>query len=430
MRRVLIDKLREWKDRSGHKPLIIRGARQVGKTWLMKEFAKTEYKNYVYINFDDNEVLNNVFVRDFDIDRILMAISVSENVEIDSDTLLIFDEIQEAPRGITALKYFNEKAPQYDILAAGSLLGISMHHNDSFPVGKVEFLDLYPLSFVEFADAMGQGRLVQLLERGGWELVSSAASKYEQLLRLYFYLGGMPGVVADYIENRDLNSVRKIQQDILDSYDVDFSKHAPNNEVPRLRMVWHSVVGQLAKENKKFIYGFLKKGGRAKEFELAIEWLRDAGLLYKIPRTKSGLLPLVAYEDFSAFKVFIVDVGLMCAMCKLPAQVLIEGDRLFTDFKGALTEQYVLQQLVSMGDMDIYYWSADNSQGEIDFLVQHAGKVIPIEVKAAENLQSKSLRAFVEKYKGLKGLRVSMSGYREQDWMRNIPLYGLLRIDG
>lgn len=430
MRRVLIDKLREWKDRSGHKPLIIRGARQVGKTWLMKEFAKTEYKNYVYINFDDNEVLNNVFVRDFDIDRILMAISVSENVEIDSDTLLIFDEIQEAPRGITALKYFNEKAPQYDILAAGSLLGISMHHNDSFPVGKVEFLDLYPLSFVEFADAMGQGRLVQLLERGDWELVSSTASKYEQLLRLYFYLGGMPGVVVDYIENRDLNSVRKIQQDILDSYDVDFSKHAPNNEVPRLRMVWHSVVGQLAKENKKFIYGFLKKGGRAKEFELAIEWLRDAGLLYKIPRTKSGLLPLVAYEDFSAFKVFIVDVGLMCAMCKLPAQVLIEGDRLFTDFKGALTEQYVLQQLVSMGDMDIYYWSADNSQGEIDFLVQHAGKVIPIEVKAAENLQSKSLRAFVEKYKGLKGLRVSMSGYREQDWMRNIPLYGLLRIDG
>lgn len=430
MRRVLIDKLREWKDRSGHKPLVIRGARQVGKTWLMKEFAKTEYKNYVYINFDDNEVLNNVFVRDFDIDRILMAISVSENVEIDSDTLLIFDEIQEAPRGITALKYFNEKAPQYDILAAGSLLGISMHHNDSFPVGKVEFLDLYPLSFVEFADAMGQGRLVQLLERGDWELVSSTASKYEQLLRLYFYLGGMPGVVADYIENRDLNSVRKIQQDILDSYDVDISKHAPNNEVPRLRMVWHSVVGQLAKENKKFIYGFLKKGGRAKEFELAIEWLRDAGLLYKIPRTKSGLLPLAAYEDFSAFKVFIVDVGLMCAMCKLPAQVLIEGDRLFTDFKGALTEQYVLQQLVSMGDMDIYYWSADNSQGEIDFLVQHAGKVIPIEVKAAENLQSKSLRAFVEKYKGLKGLRVSMSGYREQDWMRNIPLYGLLRIDG
>lgn len=254
-------------------------------------------------------------------------------------------------------------------------------------------------------------------------MIAATASKYEQLLRLYFFVGGMPGVVADYVENRDLNRVRMMQQNILDTYDRDFSKHAPNNEVPRLRMVWKSIVGQLSKENRKFIYGFLKEGARAKDFELSIEWLRDAGLLYKVNRSKCGLMPLAAYEDFCAFKVFMVDIGLMCAMCKLPSQTVIDGDRLFTDFKGALTEQYVMQQLVAMEDMSIYYWSADNSRGEIDFLIQHDGTIIPIEVKAAENLQSKSLRVFVDKNSGLHGLRLSMSNYREQDWMTNVPLY-------
>lgn len=423
MQRTLIDRLSEWKNRKGHKPLIIRGARQVGKTWLMKHFAETEYDNYVYVNFDDNEILNNVFVKDFDIKRILTAISVSENIDIDEHTLIIFDEIQEAPRGITALKYFEEKAPQYDIIAAGSLLGIAMHSNDSFPVGKVEFLDLYPLSFVEFIDALGEKRLLELLKSCDWDMIAATASKYEQLLRLYFFVGGMPGVVADYVENRDLNRVRMMQQNILDTYDRDFSKHAPNNEVPRLRMVWKSIVGQLSKENRKFIYGFLKEGARAKDFELSIEWLRDAGLLYKVNRSKCGLMPLAAYEDFSAFKVFMVDIGLMCAMCKLPSQTVIDGDRLFTDFKGALTEQYVMQQLVTIEDTSIYYWSADNSRGEIDFLIQHNGTITPIEVKAAENLQSKSLRAFVDKHSGLHGLRLSMSNYREQEWMTNVPLY-------
>lgn len=423
MERYALEKLKVWKNKVGHKPLIIRGARQVGKTWLMKHFAETEYANFVYVNFDDNNMLNNIFAKDFDIERILNAISISEDKEINEDTLLIFDEIQEAPRGITALKYFQEKAPQYDIIAAGSLLGIAMHNDDSFPVGKVEFVDLYPLSFAEFIEAIGEKRYAKLIKSNDWDIIASANDKLQNLLKLYYLIGGMPAAVYDYVEHGDLQRVRDIQQNILDAYDRDFSKHAPNAEVPRLRMVWKSIVGQLSKENRKFIYGFIKEGARAKDFELAIEWLQDAGLLYKANRAKCGLLPLAAYEDFSAFKIYMVDVGLMCAMCKLPAKAIVNGDQLFIDFKGALTEQYVMQQLRCVNDMDIYYWSADNSRGEIDFLVQYNGQIIPIEVKAAENLQSKSLRVFVDKYDGLHGIRFSMSNYREQDWMTNVPLY-------
>lgn len=428
MKREAISELYAWKGRANRKPLIIRGARQVGKTWLMKKFASEAYSKSVYINFEDNEIVKQIFQKDFDIERILFALQLATDVVIDADTLIIFDELQEAPRGLTALKYFQEKAPQYHILAAGSLLGISMHENNSFPVGKVEFIDLYPLSFHEFLNALGQERLTELLLSKDWELISVMQSKLQEYLRQYYYVGGMPEVVTSFIADKDLAKVRQLQQDILDAYDRDFSKHAPAAEVPRIRMIWKSVPSQLSKENRKFIYGQIKEGARAKDFELAIEWLKDAGLIYKVNRTKKGQLPLSAYEDFSAFKLFIVDTGLMCAMSNLPAQVLLAGNDLFTDYKGALTEQYVLQQLKSVKNLSIYYWSADNSQGEIDFLLQHEADIIPVEVKAEENLKAKSLNAFVTKNPNLHGVRLSMSSYRRQEWMTNYPLYAVQSI--
>lgn len=425
MKREAIKELYEWKAKADRKPLILRGARQVGKTWLMKEFAQAAYKQFAYINFEDNEIAKHIFEKDFDIDRILLALQVSTDVMIDPDTLIIFDELQEAPRGLTALKYFQEKAPQYPIIAAGSLLGIAMHENVSFPVGKVDFMDLYPLSFFEFLDAMGEDKLIKLLKSKDWELITVFHSKFQEYLRQYYYVGGMPEVVSSFLTEKNLMKVRQLQQNILDAYDRDFSKHAPAQEVPRIRMVWKSIPAQLSKENRKFIYGQLKEGARAKEFELAIEWLKDAGLIYKVNRTKKGQLPLSAYEDFSAFKLFVSDTGMMGAMSNLPAQALLGGNALFTDYKGALTEQYVLQQLKTIKDLSIYYWSSDNSRGEIDFLLQHETEIIPIEVKAEENLQSKSLRTFIEKNPGLRGVRFSMSAYREQEWMTNYPLYAI-----
>ena len=425
MKRDAIKYLYEWKSRANHKPMIVRGARQVGKTWLMRAFAEEAYDRYVYVNFEDNELIRNVFERDFDIERIILALQVATGEVIDKDTLLIFDEIQEAPKGLTALKYFYEKAPEYSILAAGSLLGISMHEAVSFPVGKVEFMDLYPLSFREFLNALGQSQLVAVLEKEDWELMSLFHNKLVEYLKIYYFVGGMPGVVMEYLDTKDFNRVRVVQQEILNAYDNDFSKHAPNKEVPRLRMVWRSVLAQLAKENKKFIYGMLKEGARAKEFEIALEWLQDAGLLYKVNRTKAGKMPLSAYEDFAAFKVFILDVGLLSAMGKLTSQIILDGDAIFEEFKGALTEQYVFQQLKTHKDIDIYYWSADNSSGEIDFIVQKEGVITPIEVKSSENLQSKSLSAFIKRHPELKGLRFSMSEYKDQEWMKNKPLYSI-----
>ena len=425
MKRDAIKYLYEWKSRANHKPMIVRGARQVGKTWLMRAFAEEAYDRYVYVNFEDNELIRNVFERDFDIERIILALQVATGEMIDRDTLIIFDEIQEAPKGLTALKYFYEKAPEYSILAAGSLLGISMHEAVSFPVGKVEFMDLYPLSFREFLNALGQSQLVMVLEKEDWELMSLFHNKLVEYLKIYYFVGGMPGVVMEYLDTKDFNRVRVVQQEILNAYDNDFSKYAPNKEVPRLRMVWRSVLAQLAKENKKFIYGMLKEGARAKEFEIALEWLQDAGLLYKVNRTKAGKMPLSAYEDFAAFKVFILDVGLLSAMGKLTSQIILDGDVIFEEFKGALTEQYVFQQMKTYKDIDIYYWSADNSSGEIDFIVQKEGVITPIEVKSAENLQSKSLSAFIKRHPELKGLRFSMSEYKEQEWMKNRPLYSI-----
>ena len=428
MKRKAIDELYRWKARTDRKPLIVQGARQVGKTWLMKEFAKEAYQKCAYVNFEDNDMLRQLFQNDFDIPRIINSIQWTTGVTIDADTLIILDEIQEAPRGITALKYFQEKAPEYHVVAAGSLLGIAMHQNDSFPVGKVDFMYLYPLSFFEFLEAIGEQRMVDLLLSKDWQMITMFRTKFEERLRQYYYVGGMPAVVSAFAEGGDIEHVRNLQNGILESYERDFSKHAPAIEVPRIRMVWQSVPAQLSKENRKFVYGVVKEGARAKDFELAIEWLKDAGLIYKVNRSKKGQLPLAAYEDFSAFKIFMSDIGLMGAMSNLPAQSLLSGNALFSDFKGALTEQYVMQQLKTNSNLAIYYWSADSSRGEIDFLLQRDCDIIPVEVKAEENLQAKSLRSFVEKNPGLHGVRLSMSPYREQDWMTNYPLYSVLVV--
>ena len=430
MKRNAINELYEWKENNGRKPLVILGARQVGKTWLMKEFGKEAYKKCAYVNFEDNDDLRGLFEHDFDIQRIIANLQWTTGVTIDEDTLIILDEIQEAPRGITALKYFQEKAPQYHVIAAGSLLGIAMHKNDSFPVGKVDFMHLYPLSFYEFLNAIGEKKMVDLLQAKDWTMLTMVRAKFEERLRQYYFVGGMPAAVLAFVNDGDLNKVRTIQKSIIEAYERDFSKHAPAIEVPRIRMVWHSIPSQLSKENRKFIYGMIKEGARAKDFELAIEWLKDAGLIYKVNRCKKAQLPLAAYEDFSAFKMFLSDIGLMGAMSNIPVQSLLNGNMLFSDFKGALTEQFVLQQMKTNQSLSIYYWSADNSRGEIDFLVQQEEKVIPIEVKAEENLQAKSLRMFVERNPGLKGCRFSMSPYREQDWLVNYPLYSVLTILG
>ena len=430
MKRTAIKELYKWKESNDRKPLVILGARQVGKTWLMQEFAKKAYSKYAYVNFEDNDMLRGLFEHDFDIPRIIAGLEWTTGVSIDEDTLIILDEIQEATRGITALKYFAEKAPQYHVMAAGSLLGIAMHKNDSFPVGKVDFMHLYPLSFFEFLEAMGESKMVNLLTAKEWTMTTMFRNQFEERLRQYYFVGGMPAAVSSFATVKSLDKVRAIQKAILEAYERDFSKHAPAIEVPRIRMVWHSIPAQLAKENRKFIYGAVKEGARAKDFELAIEWLKDAGLIYQVNRCKKAQLPLAAYEDFSAFKIFLSDIGLMCAMSNVPAQSLLTGNVLFSDFKGALTEQYVLQQLKVNPSLSIYYWSAENSRGEIDFLLQQEDRILPVEVKAEENLQAKSLRTFVERNPGLQGIRLSISPYREQDWLTNYPLYSVQAVWG
>lgn len=425
MERLLMRELIKWKEKKNRKPLIIKGARQVGKTWLMKEFGKRYFENVVYINFENNRRMQNVFEMDYDIDRILSALKIESGKAMQAvNTLLIFDEIQEVPKALNALKYFYENAKEYAIVAAGSLLGIALHEGTSFPVGKVDFLTLYPLNFTEFMMAAGQSELARLAEKKDYELHNAFADKYIDLLRKYYYVGGMPEVVSTYLETDDLQEVRTIQQQLLLYYANDFSKHAPRDTIPRIQMVWNSIPMQLAKENRKFIYGMVREGARAKDFELAIQWLLDCGLIHKSYRISKPGMPLISYMDMSSFKIFMSDVGLLSARCNLDAITLLEGNEIFTEFKGALTEQFVAQELVSSG-MELYYYSAQHSSGEVDFVVQKANEIIPVEVKAEENLQAKSLRALCRKYELLHAVRSSMSNYRVQDWMTNVPLYML-----
>lgn len=429
MDRFALEKLKQWKEKKNRKPLIIRGARQVGKTWLMKEFGRTCFKKTAYVNFDSNTRMRQVFEGDINIERMILAISAETGVSINSqDTLLIFDEVQEVPKALTALKYFCEEAPQYAIVAAGSLLGVAMHKGTSFPVGKVDFMDLYPLNFREFLCALGEERFVEILDSSDTDMVTMFKSKYLDRVREYYYVGGMPEVVQCYVDTKDFNEVREIQKNLLNYYQQDFSKHAEATLVPRLNLVWNSIPMQLAKENKKYIYGQVREGARAKDFELAIQWLMDCGLIHKVQRIKKPDLPLKAYVDLDAFKIYLLDIGLLIAMVDLDARVIIDGNRIFTEFKGALTEQYVLQQLIADLGVEAYYYSTEKSSGEIDFLLQGRSSILPLEVKAEENLRAKSLKAFCEKYHPAYAVRTSMSDYREQEWMTNIPLYNICRI--
>ncbi|MBQ9607334.1 MAG: ATP-binding protein [Lachnospiraceae bacterium] len=428
MERDLLNELIKWKDSGNRKPLLLEGARQVGKTRLAREFGRRYFPNVVYLNFDKDRILHDTLEMTLSPDKLIAAIGAATGQRISpDDTLIIFDEIQEEPRALTALKYFNEEAPDYAIIATGSFMGIALHQGTSFPVGKVRTLRLYPLSFPDCLRATAGEGLVDLLYEKNIDAITGLKSTYIEALRNYYLVGGMPEVVQEFIDSHDYNLVRDKQTWLLDVYRQDFSKHAPVSLVPRLNQVWDAIPGQLAKENRKFIYGQIAKGARARDFETAIMWLADCGLIHLVHRINKPNIPLKAYEDISAFKIYANDVGLLGAMGNLPTNVILDRSRLFVEFKGALTEQYVLQQFLSCMKIHPFYYSADNSRGEIDFLFQNEDEILPVEVKAEENLQAKSLKAYVQKYGG-RGARISMSDYREQDWLTNYPLYAFMAV--
>ncbi len=436
MKRMLMDELVLWKSNPNKKPLVLNGARQVGKTWLLKEFGTRHFESVAYVSLDNDAVARSYFDMDLDAHRIIASLSLQLNMDIVPEkTLIILDEIQACPKAITALKYFCENAPEYAVAAAGSLLGLSAHEGSGFPVGKVNMLDLHPLTFSEFLEATGNGRYAGLIESGDVNLMTPFAPTLEGLLRRYYVVGGMPGAVSAYLAGDDFRAARKVQEELLAGYERDFSKRVPPRLLGRMMLAWASIPRHLSRENKRFVFGQVRKGGRAADFEECLAWLEEAGLIHKVQRVDKPGLPLSAYAEQAIFKVFLLDIGLLGAMCELNPEAILAGSAVFTEFKGALTEQYVCQELIASCGFTPFYWSAENSTGEIDFLVQDGGKIYPIEVKAEENLKAKSLRAFASKYDGVHARRFSMSGYRDQDWMRNVPLYaighyGLWRADG
>lgn len=429
MYRTAMDALLQWKEKINRKPLIIMGARQVGKTWLMKEFGKTHYEKTAYISFYNNKRMDDVFQADFDIKRILMNLNIESGVTITpGDTLIILDEIQDSPKVLESLKYFCEEAPQYHVVAAGSLLGVTIHEGVSYPVGKVDLLDLYPLNFREVLYAMDEQSLADALATKDYALIDNFSEKYLFWLKNYYYVGGMPAVVDEFRQNRDYAEVRQIQNDIVRQYEGDFGKHVDARTLPRIRLVWDSVPLQLAKENKKFFFGQIKKGARSSEYEIAIQWLVDCGLIYKVNRVNEPNMPLKAYKSMNAYKLFVLDVGLLGAMSELEAESILEGNDIFIEFKGALTEQYVLQQLISDTRYNPYYFGTEKATFEQDFLIQKGKDIVPIEVKAGENIRSQSLKAYCDKYKPNKAVRFSTLKYMDQGWMENIPLYAVCNL--
>ena len=428
MKRIVYDKLVAWKNEedSKRKPLILEGARQTGKTWLARELGAREFDSFVEINFEDVEEMKMLFEADFDIDRIIMAIqSVAGKKVVPGKTLLFFDEIQHARRGLLALKYFKEKAPEYHVIAAGSLLGVIDHKNDSFPVGKVSFIEVHPLSYEEFLWATGKEEMVSMLHSLDWTAINAFYGKYTEMLRQYYYVGGMPEVVKTFVEEKDYRSVREVQLSLLKSYSRDFSKHPPKEIVKRMTLLWNTIPSQLAKENKKFIYTAIKPSARARDFETSIQWLCDAGVVHKVTRVIAGELPLVGFEDADAFKLYTLDIGLHGAMTGLDARTLITGDEFFKQYKGALTEQFVLQQLQLMKQTDIHYWSPEEGIAEVDFVIQSAGQIIPIEVKAEQNLRAKSLNEFIKRYNPPTVIRTSMAPYSKGEKIINLPLFAI-----
>lgn len=427
MKRLIYNKLIEWENRKEHKPLILLGARQVGKTYILKEFGKNEFKNLVYVNCPGDGFAKSLF-RDLSVQRIVTEIErYYETKIVPGETLLVFDEIQEVHNGISSLKYFNEDFPSLHVAVAGSLLGISLREDESYPVGKVTTMRMYPMTFAEYLLACERPKLLEALQNLEWDSLSVMDDLLVELLRQYYFTGGMPEAVKKYIETQDVELVREVQHEILDAYERDIAKHT-KPQVARIHQVWESIPTQLARENKKFIFGAVKKGGRAADFEIAIQWLVDAGLVYKIERVKEPVMPLKFYADGSAFKLYMLDCGLLACMAEANPNAMLLGTNAFTEFKGAFAENYVLQQMKATLDTSVYYYSKDNSTMEVDFLFQTQERVVPTEVKAEENVKSKSLSFFInEDFKNLnlKGLRCSMKPYIDQGWMENIPLYAV-----
>ncbi len=424
MERDILGKLKEWKNSPYRKPLIMLGARQVGKTYILKQFAKEEYENVAYINCDNNPQVQNLFEEDFDMQRVLLLLSAITRQKINpGKTLIILDEIQELPRGISSLKYFCEELPLYHVAVAGSLLGISLHGGESAPVGKVNIIRMYPMSFYEYLQARGEDGIYNILMSGDWKSIGVLHQQLVKLLREYYFVGGMPEAVKRFVETNDVNTVRQVQKEILFLYQNDMSKHLTNSESARIRQVWQIIPSQLARENKKFVFGAIKTGARAKDYEMAIQWLVDAGLVYRITKVNAAKMPLKFYEDISAFKLFLLDVGLLGALCEMTPLQMLESNNIMAESKGAFSENYLLAQLETINDMHIYYYSREDSKLEVDFMVQYNDKILPIEVKAEENLRSKSLRSFINSNQHLKGSRFSMSMYIDQEWMENFPLY-------
>ena len=429
MERFAIEKMIKWKKDPRRKPLVLMGTRQVGKTWLMKTFGERYYEKVAYISFYNNDAMTRVFDRDYNIDRIIASINIEVGFSVTpKDTLIIFDEIQNAPKAFESLKYFCEDAPEYHIVAAGSLLGVAIHEGVSYPVGKVDILNLYPLNFREFLVANDEQGLADALISKDYDLIDSFADKYIYYLKNYYYVGGMPAVVDDYIENKDYEKVRKLQSDIITQYRGDFGKHIHSNILVKTNLVWDSIPVQLSKENKKFFFGQIKKGGRSAEFESSIQWLTDCGLVFKVYKVNEPHIPLSAYMDIKVYKLFMIDVGLLGAMSGLSAKTILEENQLFVEFKGALTEQYVFQQLISDTEYKPYYFGTNKSTFEQDFIIQDDSRIIPIEVKAGKNVNSPSLRAFFEKYKPEVSVRFSTLPYKDQGWIKNIPLYAVCNL--
>lgn len=425
MEREIMKDLVKWKGRSDRKPLILLGARQVGKTYILKEFGKRYYEQMAYINCDDNEMVKELFLPDYDVGRILLAIGSITGVSIQpGKTLIILDEIQELKRGLNALKYFCENAPEYHVAVAGSLLGITLHQGESFPVGKVNTLNIRPMTYEEFLLAKGKSQMCEMLRKREWDVIASTRSLYIQLLREYYFTGGMPEAVKKHLETNDTVQVREVQKEILLAYDKDISKHAPTNEAVRINQVWKSIPAQLAKENRKFIYGAVRQGARAKDFEIAIQWLLDAGLVYKIDRVSKPGMPLGCYADFTSFKLYMLDCGLLGAMNDMPPSLMLLPNKM-AESKGSFTENFVCSQLHNCRNLSVYYYSKENSTQEVDFVVQHDTDIVAVEVKSEENLQSKSLKAFHNENQEVRCLRTSMADYRQEDWMVNVPLYAI-----
>lgn len=426
MKRDIYNKLVEWKNSVNRKPLIMYGARQVGKTYILKKFGEQEFENMAYINCYKNEMITQLFEGDVDINRILIGLSAFAKQTITPGKTLVFlDEIQEIPPVLSSLKYFCENKQDLHIVVAGSLLGVMNMKNESFPVGKVDIMHLFPMTYTEFLYANEETLLVDVLKSNDTMLIDSLATKFIEYLRQYYFVGGMPEAVLNFTQNHDPITVRKIQQDILDAYNADISKHT-DKETQRVRMVWQSVPSQLARENKKFIYGAVRKGARAKDLEIAIQWLIDAGLLHKVERTRDAKVPLKFYADMNAFKLYVLDVGLLGALTKTPADQILICNNVFSEYKGAFTENFILQELKTIPNLPIYYYNKENSTTEIDFIIQAKSKILPVEVKAEINVKAKSLATFINQdfaSYNLKGVRFSMLGFQDQGWVENVPLF-------